>query len=203
LRFHPRCYHRPTHDAPAETWPALIAAVTDPSGAITGVQRTYLDPALARSGAALAQDGKAPIEEPRRALGALLGNGVRFGAMRPVMVAGEGVETVLSMRVALPAAPLVAALSANHLAALSFPPALRRLYVARDADDAGDRAFARLSERGEAAHVEIFGLAPRCGDFNADLRAFGAEALREALRAQLDPLDAARFTFARHRARDA
>ena len=29
LRFHPRCYYRPDPDAPAETWPALITAVTD------------------------------------------------------------------------------------------------------------------------------------------------------------------------------
>src|SRR5512138_2720784 len=28
LRFHPRCYYKPDHDSPTETWPALIAAVT-------------------------------------------------------------------------------------------------------------------------------------------------------------------------------
>ena len=31
-------------DAPTETWPALIAAVTDLDGTITGVHRTWLDP---------------------------------------------------------------------------------------------------------------------------------------------------------------
>ena len=40
LRFHPRCYYRPDHDAPTETWPALIAAVTDLAGTITGAHRT-------------------------------------------------------------------------------------------------------------------------------------------------------------------
>ncbi|WP_246723430.1 DUF7146 domain-containing protein [Rhizobium brockwellii] len=29
LRFHPRCYYRPDEHAPTETWPAMIAAVTD------------------------------------------------------------------------------------------------------------------------------------------------------------------------------
>src|SRR6185437_1390943 len=29
LRFHPRCYYRPDDHSPTETWPALIAAVTD------------------------------------------------------------------------------------------------------------------------------------------------------------------------------
>jgi hypothetical protein len=37
LRFHPRCYYRPDENSPMETWPALIAAVTDLGGRITGV----------------------------------------------------------------------------------------------------------------------------------------------------------------------
>src|ERR1700704_2756950 len=44
LRFHPRCYYRPDADAPTEIWPALIAAVTDLAGSITGAHRTWLDP---------------------------------------------------------------------------------------------------------------------------------------------------------------
>jgi hypothetical protein len=44
LRFHPRCYYRPDDNAPTETWPAMIAAVTDLCGAITGVHRTWLSP---------------------------------------------------------------------------------------------------------------------------------------------------------------
>ena len=50
------------------------------------------------------------------------------------MAAGEGIETMLALRMILPAMPMVAALSANHLAAILFPPSLRRLYVARDRD---------------------------------------------------------------------
>ncbi len=36
LRFHPRCYYRPDEHSPTETWPAMIAAVTDLAGKITG-----------------------------------------------------------------------------------------------------------------------------------------------------------------------
>ena len=39
LRFHPRCYYRPGDDAPTEIWPAMIAAVTDLGGDITGARR--------------------------------------------------------------------------------------------------------------------------------------------------------------------
>jgi len=45
-------------------------------------------------------------------MGHLLGNGVRFGVPTDVMVAGEGIETMLSVRSVLPDLPIVAALSA-------------------------------------------------------------------------------------------
>jgi hypothetical protein len=50
------------------------------------------------------------------------------------------IETMLSLRYALPALPMAAALSANHLAAMMLPSGLRRLYIARDDDAAGDTA---------------------------------------------------------------
>lgn len=100
---------------------------------------------------------------------------------------------MLSLRRALPAMPMAAALSANHLAALLLPLTLRRLYIARDADAAGDMALAALTERAEAAGIEALALSPRRGDFNEDLRAFGLGALRAALRIQLTPQDVVRF----------
>ena len=44
LRFHPRCYYRPDEHSATETWPAMIAAVTDLDGRLTGAHRTWLDP---------------------------------------------------------------------------------------------------------------------------------------------------------------
>jgi len=189
LRFHPRCYYRPHEHLPTETWPAMIAAVTDLDGRLTGVHRTWLDP----NGFDAVRLGKAPIDTPRRAMGRLLGHAVRVGGPREVMAAGEGIETILSLRCALPAMPMAAALSANHLAALLLPPMLRRLYIARDADAAGDVAFAALTERAEEAGIEALALSPQTGDFNEDLRAFGLGALRAALRIQLAPQDVVRF----------
>ena len=189
LRFHPRCYYRPDDSSPTEIWPAMIAAVTDLEGTITGVHRTWLDP----EGFDSNRLGKAPIDTPRRAMGDLLGNAARFGAADDVLAVGEGIETMLSLRCALPAMPMAAALSANHLAALLLPPALRRLYIARDADAAGDMALAALTERAEAAGIEALALSPRMGDFNEDLNAFGLRALRAALRIQLAPQDVVRF----------
>lgn len=184
LRFHPRCYYRPDEHAPTETWPAMIAAVTDLSGAITGVHRTW----LASDGS-----GKAPIDTPRRAMGGLLGHAVRFGTVGDVLAAGEGVETMLSLWSALPAMPMASALSAGHLSALELPAGLRRLYLARDDDTAGDIAVAALTERVEAAGVETLVLSPQLGDFNEDLLAFGLDAVRASVRIQLAPNDVVRF----------
>ena len=185
LRYHPRVYLRATDGAVREAWPALLAAVTDLSGRITGVHRTWLDPA--RPGR------KAPLAEPRRSRGHLLGNGVRFGTAKDVAAAGEGIETMLSLRSVLPLMPMIAGLSANHLAALELPPRLRRLYIARDNDPAGRRAARILRERAETAGVEVVHLKPMRVDFNADLRFAGHARLQDVVMRQLVPEDAIRF----------
>ena len=189
LRFHPRCYYRPDIDSPTETWPAIIARVTDLDGQITGAHRTWLDP----DGFDAIFLGKAPIDTPRRAMGDLLGNAVHFGVANDVLAAGEGIETMLSLRCVLPTLPMAAALSANHLAAMLLPLTLRRLYIARDVDAAGDAAMTALTGRANAAGIEAIALSPRLGDFNEDLRTFGIDDLRAALRTQLAPQDVVRF----------
>jgi hypothetical protein len=184
LRFHPRCYYRPDPYAPTELWPAVIAAVTDLSGTITGVHRTWLDPS--------GRD-KAPIATPRRAIGHLLGNAVRFGSAHDVLAAGEGIETMLSLQCAMPALPLAAALSAAHLAALLLPHTLRTLYIVRDADAAGDFAVATLTQRARLDGIEPRALSPTLEDFNDDLRTFGLRQLRDNLRFQFAPEHVLRF----------
>ncbi len=189
LRFHPRCYYRPDEHSPTETWPAMIAAVTDLNGRITGAHRTWLDPA----GFNEATLGKAPFEESRRSMGDLLGNAVRFGIGGDVMAAGEGIETVLSVRQVLPDMPMLAALSAAHLAAILFPKTLRRLYIVRDNDPAGDGARDTLIERTNGAGIEAIVLSPELDDFNEDLLARGIDALRLEARLQVAPEDVTRF----------
>ncbi|MBB5046093.1 hypothetical protein HNR60_000835 [Rhodopseudomonas rhenobacensis] len=189
LRFHPHCYYRPDDHSPTETWPAMIAAVTDLTGHLTGAHRTWLDP----GGFSEATLGKAPIDTPRRAMGDLLGHAVRFGVCGEVMAAGEGIETMLSLRCALPTLPMVAALSAAHLSAILFPDTLRRLYIARDDDPAGDGAMATLIERAQEAGIEPIVISPRLADFNEDLRLLGIDALRAASRVQIATQDVARF----------
>lgn len=184
LRFHPRCYYRPDEHSPTETWPAMVATVTDLSERITGAHRTWLAPD---------GSGKAPIDIQRKAMGDLLGHAVRFGLSGDVLAAGEGIESVLSAREVMPGMSAAAALSAAHLAAILFPDTLRRLYILRDADPAGDGARDSLIERANAVGVEAIALSPMLGDFNEDLRTYGRDTLMAHIRVQLAPQDVARF----------
>ena len=184
LHFHPTCFYRDDTNATARPLPALLAAVTDFDGHLTGLHRTWL-----------AADGhaKADVAYPRRAMGHLLGHAVRFGTAGPIIAAGEGIETILSLRCLMPFMPMLAALSAAHLAAIELPPSLRRLYIARDNDPAGIAAAETLATRAMQLGVDAIVLSPALGDFNDDLRQLGPDAMRASLRLQLVPEDVGTF----------
>jgi hypothetical protein len=126
-------------------------------------------------------------------MGLLLGNGVRFGAPCDVLTVAEGVETTLALKTIMPAMPMVAALSAAHLAALILPATLHRLFVARDNDKAGRLAVERLRERHRDRDIDIRAFTPRAEDFNADLLTLGPDRLRKWLAEQVVADDIPRF----------
>ena len=183
LQFHPRCYYR-SADGDTRAMPAMVAAVTDLKGRVTGALRTW----LADDGS-----GKAPVATPRRAMGQLAGHAVRFGIAADVMAAGEGVETILSLRQVLPALPMAAALSAAHLAAIVLPTTLSRLYIVRDDDTAGEEASNRLATRAVEAGIRPILLSPTLADFNDDLQLLGSDAMQNAIRLQLAADDVGRY----------
>ena len=184
LRFHPKCWHRDEVQTRSIPRPALIAAVTDGAGSLKGAHRTWL-----------AQDGtdKAPVETQRRAMGHLLGNAVRLTPGDDILVVGEGIETMLSVREAAPGLPVWAALSSSHLGAVLLPEGLQRLYIAIDRDPAGQRAAERLSARATEVGIAVRVLEPRLGDFNDDLRADGPAVLRQHLAKQIGQEDQQRL----------
>ena len=104
LRFHPTLACR--DDAARRRFPALVAAVSGPDGALEGVQRTWLHPD---------RPAKAPTAPPRKALGRIHGRAVRFAMPTgdaAALLVGEGIETVLSLVAAVPALPAAAELAA-------------------------------------------------------------------------------------------
>ncbi len=85
IRFAPSLWHGPSR----QEWPAMIAAVQAPDGAIRGVHRTY----LAKDGAA-----KAPISPAKMMLGDCMAGAVRFANAGAELAIAEGIETALSFQ---------------------------------------------------------------------------------------------------------
>ena len=171
LRFHPELRYREGNSV--ILLPALIAAVTGDDGAVTGVQRTWLDPD---------SPAKADVAFPRKGLGRIFGHAVRFGTPSATLLVGEGIETVLSLVAAVPDITAAAALSAGSLGAFAPPPGVDRLLIARDNDPDGKRAAGRLARRCALSGVGAAVLVPEGGDFNDDLVAFGPDALAARLK---------------------
>jgi Toprim domain-containing protein len=176
LRYHPRVFLRHgTDDAdPPQRAPALLAKITDNRGQITGCARVYLD---ASTG------GLAVIERPKRILGQLHGHAIRFwsGTSRTDFIVGEGLENTLSVGTALPEFDLASCITATHLGLFIPPPGIKRIWIARDNDEAGHNASMKLRNQLESLGVTCGDLLPQLGDFNDDRRAFGKDALRQSL----------------------
>ena len=175
LAFHPNIYLR-AEDGTRLEIPALLAAITDNAGTVTGCSRVFLDPETSCL---------ADIEAPKRVLGRLHGNAIRFGKGGDCtdLLAGEGLENTLSVGTALPRAALASCLTANHLAAFNYPSSIKRLWIAGDNDEAGERAALRLADRADADGIEAFVLAPERNDFNLDLTEDGVTPMRRRLAA--------------------
>ncbi|WP_194098703.1 DUF7146 domain-containing protein [Marivivens aquimaris] len=183
LRFHPRVFlwqGEDDFDLPQKA-PALLAKISDNRGQITGCARTYLD---------LSTGGLAEIESSKRILGQLQGHAIRFwsGSPRSDLIVGEGLENTLSVGTALPEFDLASCLTATHLGLFIPPPGIKRIWIARDNDEAGRNASMRLRNQLESLGITCGELVSRLGDFNDDLLAFGRDALRgsllEAMKAQ-------------------
>ncbi|BBU59677.1 DNA primase (plasmid) [Mameliella alba] len=158
LRYHPRIFlgqGEDVFDLPS-TSPALLAKITDNRGQITGCARVYLDPSTGRL---------ATIESPKRILGQLQGDAIRFwsGTSRTDLIVGEGLENTLSVGTALLEFDLASCLTATHLGLFIPPPGIKRVWIARDKDEAGRNASTRLHNQLESRGITCGDLVPHLG----------------------------------------
>lgn len=109
-------------------YPAIILPIQkSPEGEIRGVHRIYLS-----------EDGstKAPVDEPKMALGEVKTNAIWFGTPCDTLYLAEGPENALTLRVS--GAPFVAcAINASNMHMLRIPTYVQKVIVCPDPDDAG------------------------------------------------------------------
>ena len=160
--------------SPTETWPALIAAVTDLDGRITGTHRTWLDPIRRRQGAdRYAATGDGPSPRAWRSLRRRERRSGRGRRHRDHAVAAHGVAVHANGRRALRQSPRRHPVPAG---------AKTPLHCTRRRSRQGCGNGSSAPSEPASAGIDAIVLSPRLGDFNEDLRLLGVDALRAALR---------------------
>ena len=117
----------------ASLLPVLVAIVTDPSGTLIGIQRTYLTED-GRKASTTDTNGKVKFS-----LGRIAGGAIQLGPVAPSIVVTEGLEDGLTLAQALGRAVWVAA-GASMLSRMVLPEAVRAVVIGADNDEAGERA---------------------------------------------------------------
>ena len=142
--------------------PAIIAPVTTASGAVEGIQRTFLT----------ADGRKLPLRDPKLSLGRVRGGAIRLGEPAAELVLCEGLEDGLSLAQEMRGAHIWAAPGAGMLPAMSLPSIVSRVIIAADNDAPGEQAATRAAERfaTEGRHVRIMRPDPAYKDWNDQLR---------------------------------
>lgn len=142
--------------------PAMLAAVTNADGRLTGVQRTYL-----------AHDGKGKllVAKPKLSRGRIKGGAIRLAPAAARQIVTEGIEDALTLQQQLGQGAWAAA-GAGFLPAMRFPPLVREVVIGADADAAGrreaEKAASAFSSRGLS--VRVIYPEPGFKDFNDQLR---------------------------------
>jgi hypothetical protein len=157
LRYHPALWNSQTKRA----WPAMVAAISGPSGALVGVHRTWLEPTPFGIDKALIGDRRGPRGGAKRTLGAYAGGCIRLwrGASRKrwpqmaegeTLMIGEGIEDTLSAVLNRPAWRAVCAVALSSMLVLELPPQVQTIVILgqNDKPDGGaDRLLHRIIKR--------------------------------------------------------
>lgn len=114
----------------------ILKVATAPDQELTALHRIYLDETGAK---------KAPLEDPKRALGPVKGSGVWLGKPGPKLYVAEGPENALSLR-EMGAEFVVSAVFGNNMASIAIPDYVEIIILAGDNDGPGKKNVARAAK---------------------------------------------------------
>ena len=166
LRFD-RLWHAESRSA----LPALIAAIRDPSGVISAIQRIWITDD-GHNVECVNDAGKR--KKAKKTLGPLKGNAIRLGSDRlDEIILCEGLETGLSILFDCPDAAVWVAAGKGNLSSIALPSECRCVIIAgdRDENEGGQTAAREAAEAFKLAGLRAFVALPPApyGDFN-DMR---------------------------------
>lgn len=145
--------------------PALVAAVCDPAGDLTGIQRTFLT-----------EDGrKAEVPEVKLSLGRVAGGAIQIGPPVASLVVTEGLEDGLTLAQALGRSVWVSA-GTSMLPRMELADVTRAIVIGADGDQAGEVAANKAAHAFAATGRKVRIMRPANGykDFNAELTGAGS-----------------------------
>lgn len=143
--------------------PAMIGAVVNGNGDLTGLQRIFLADGGIR---------KATMKRPKLTLGRVLGSALRLGPVAPEIIVCEGPEDGLTLAQELPDASVWVTLGTSMMPAVQYPPEVRSIVLAGDNNAAGRAAVERSALALNDAGYGVRVMYPETGfaDFNDMLR---------------------------------
>ena len=159
----PRFWHDDGREGPR--YPAMIAALQDENGRISGIHRTFVD----RDGRKLRRG------EPRLALGRVRGCAVRLGPVAPRLMLCSGIEDGLALRLMFPGASVWVTPGDANMPHVRLPRGIWHVTVCGDADASGTAAVAATRKALGRRGFQTDELLPKAGkDFNEEWLALHA-----------------------------
>lgn len=121
------------HGPTGLTFPTMVAAVEDKAGDVIAVHRTFLRTSM---------DGvyKANVSSPKMALGSIAGGAVRLSPADDTVILVEGIEDALALH-QMTGVPTWAVLGTAGFGNVELPETVRKVLLAPDMDDAGNKAI--------------------------------------------------------------
>lgn len=148
--------------------PALIAIVTDHTGALVGLQRTYLTEDGRKAATKATDTDRKP--KVKYSLGNVAGGAIQLGPPAKSMLVTEGLEDGLTLTQALGRSIWVAA-GTSMMPQMMFAPVTREVVIGADGDAAGNAAAIKAAEAFASAGLATRIMRPTAPfkDFNAEL----------------------------------
>jgi hypothetical protein len=153
IKFHPRAINKEL----GKELPILMFVVTEvPGSELKAIHRIYLK----EDGS-----GKADVNNPKMALGDIVGSAIWFGRPGPLLCIAEGPENALSI-LSLGYDFVCSTIVANNFPNVQIPKYVKQVILFPDNDKAGRTNATKAKARIKAMGLDVAVIYPKEGDFN-------------------------------------